>query len=128
MKYTLRPLLCCLLLVMLLFLSGCSKEPIRHLSSDACLIAQGTTRNDVVTYMGTPRFKNTTESGETWIFVQEQKSLLKKTPVVNWVAGSITYDLVYITFTGDSVTNCQYRSVNEEEYGKVALSQNPSTK
>ncbi|MEN8257235.1 MAG: hypothetical protein ABFS09_05170 [Thermodesulfobacteriota bacterium] len=121
MKQTFRLLLCSLFLVMVLLASGCSKEPIRHLSSEACLIAQGTTRADVLTYMGTPKFKNKTESGEVWIFVEEHKSLFKKTPVLKWFAGSISYDLVYITFTGDIVTNCQYRSVSEEEYGKSFL-------
>lgn len=123
MKQTLRSLLCCLPLLLVLFSAGCSKEPIRHLSSEACLITQGTTKNDVLTYMGTPQFKKQTETGEIWTFAQENKSLLKKTPVFKWVFGSVSYDLVYITFTGDIVTNCQYRAASEKEYEDPALSQ-----
>ncbi len=126
MKYTLSSILCCLSLVMILLNAGCSKEPIRHLSSDAGLISQGTTKEDVRTFMGTPEFKKTTGTGEIWIFVQEHKSLLKKIPVLNWAFGSASYDLVYITFTGDIVTNCQYRAASEKEYEDQALSQKPS--
>ncbi len=116
MKHSFGSLLCCLTLLMVLFVAGCSKEPIRHLSSDACLIAQGTTKQDVITYMGTPRFKKETATGEVWIFVHENESALKKTPVPNWFFGTVSYDLVYITFSGDIATNCQYRAASEQEY------------
>ena len=128
MKYIFRSLFCSLFLVIILLTSSCSTEPIRHLSSEACLVAQGTTGQDVLTYMGAPKFKNKTTDGEVWIFVEEHKSLFKKTPVINWFAGSISYDLVYITFTGDTVTNCQYRSLSEEEYNKTSLSKNKASK
>ncbi len=78
--------------------------------------------------MGTPKFKNKTKDGEVWIFVEEHKSFFKRTPVINWFAGSISYDLVYITFTGDTVTNCQYRSLSEEEYNKTSLGKDPFSK
>lgn len=120
MKYIFRSFIYSFFLLTLL-LSGCSGKPVRHLSSEACLIAQGTTEQDVLTYMGAPKFRNKTTDGEVWIFVEEHKSLFKKTPVINWFAGSISYDLVYITFTGDTVTNCQYRSLSEEEYKKTSL-------
>lgn len=124
MPYFLRSL-GCLALVLLVMSAGCSKEPIRHLSSDSCLIAQGTTKQDVLTFMGTPQFKKQTADNESWIFVQEHKSLLKKTPVLNWMFGSVSYDLVYITFSGDIVSNCQYRAVNEAEYKQAIGSQTP---
>lgn len=126
MKHTLRSLLCCLALLMVLFSAGCSKTPIRHLSSEACLITQGTTKTDVLTYMGTPQFKKKTDTGEMWTYVQENKSTLKKTPVLNWAFGSISYDLVYITFIGDTATNCQYRAATEKEYRASTLSQKPA--
>ncbi|MBU0680698.1 MAG: hypothetical protein KKD73_04670 [Proteobacteria bacterium] len=127
MKHFLRSL-CCFALFMVLFGTGCSKEPVRHLSSDSCLIAQGTTKQDVLTYMGTPKFKKVTEGGEIWTFVQEHLSLLKKTPVLNLMFGSASYELVYITFVGDIVTNCQYRAANEEEYKQSTLPQTPAGK
>lgn len=122
MKHLLSPLFCCVALLMVVGLSGCSNKPIRHLSSDACLIAQGTTKKDVLTYMGAPSVKRQTDTGEQWVFIQEHKSALKKTPVLNWLFGTVTYDLVYITFSGDIVTNCQYRSATEEEFGQSSLS------
>lgn len=124
MQYTLRSLLCCLAL--LLFMGGCGKEPIRHLSSDACLISQGTTKKDVLAYMGTPQVTTATEAGEVWIFVEEHKSLLKKTPVLNWAFGSATYDLVYITFSGDMVTDCQYRAATEKQYEEALPAPEPT--
>ena len=123
MKYPFRSFFCCISLAIVLLASGCSKEPIRYLNSDACLIAQGTTKKDVLTFLGTPKFTRTTESSEIWTFVQEHKSLLKKTPLLSRVGGSISYDLVFITFSGDIVTNCQYRLVNEEEYQKSLFDQ-----
>lgn len=128
MNHAHRSLLCCLTLLMVFLNAGCSKEPIRHLSSDSCLIAQGTTKQDVLTYMGTPKFKQQSASAETWIFVEEHRSLLKKTPVINWVLGTVSYDLVYISFNGDIVSNCQYRAASEEEYNKANLSQAPASK
>lgn len=128
MNHSFRALLCCLPLLMVLFSAGCSKEPIRHLSSDSCLIAQGTTKQDVLTYMGTPNFKKETETGEIWTFVQEHKSPLKKTPILKWIFGTVSYDLVYISFSGDIVTNCQYRAASEEEYEQSNLPQAPASK
>ncbi|PLX46874.1 MAG: hypothetical protein C0613_15805 [Desulfobulbaceae bacterium] len=124
MKHILTSLLCCVALLMISGLSGCSKEPIRYLSSEACLVTPGTSHADVLSYMGAPDIKEQTDTGETWIYIEEHKSLLKKTPVLKWFLGTTSYDLVYITFTGDVVTNCQYRAATEEEFQQSSLSMN----
>ncbi len=128
MQHSFRSLLCCLILLIVFSSAGCSKEPIRHLSSDSCLIAQGTTKQDVLTYLGAPKFKKKTDTGEIWTFVQEHKSPLKSTPVLSWFFGTVTYDLVYITLSGDIVSNCQYRAASEKEYKRSTLSQPPVSK
>lgn len=79
MKHILTSLLCCVALLMISGLSGCSKEPIRYLSSEACLVTPGTSHADVLSYMGAPDIKEQTDTGETWIYIEKHKSLLKKT-------------------------------------------------
>ena len=100
-----------------LLLNGCSsKEEVRHLSGEVCLITPGLDKNQVLALLGSPE-KTVQEPGkEIWIYYQVQQSTLRKTPLVGEKMGSEKYDVVTITFQGDAVTACIYRRLSEEEF------------
>ena len=65
----------------LLLLASCADKPIRHLASDASLISPGTSREDVLTYLGDPDAQQmTSETTERWIYYEELQSTMQKTP------------------------------------------------
>jgi hypothetical protein len=51
-----------------------------------------------------------------WIYYQVNKSTLRKTPYVGDKLGSEEYDVLHITFNGDIVETCTYRSLTKEEF------------
>jgi len=99
--------------------SGCFyRDPVRHLSSDICLITPNLTQQEVLATLGSPDEKKKGEQGEIWIYREVKKSFLRKTPYVGEKLGSENYDVVTITFAGDIVSTCLYRAYNEEELKK----------
>ena len=112
-----------LLSVTFLILSGCASDPVRHLSSDVCLIIpKMSTKQEVLSYIGQPDQRQTTEEGhEVWYYYESSKSLLRKTPYVGDNLGEEDFDLVTVTFTGNRVLTCVYRSLSEEEFKKTGL-------
>ncbi len=99
--------------------SGCFyRDPVRHLSSDICLITPNLTQQEVLATLGSPDEKQKGEQGEIWIYREVKKSFLRKTPYVGEKLGSENYDVVTITFAGDTVSTCLYRAYNEEELKK----------
>ncbi|MFA6497889.1 MAG: hypothetical protein WC256_10310 [Desulfurivibrionaceae bacterium] len=105
--------------------TGCFyRDPVRHLSSDICLITPNLSQKEVLAYLGSPDQKQKGEQGEIWVYNEVKKSFLRKTPFVGEKLGSENYDVVTITFVGDTVSTCLYRAYNEEELKKngVAIS------
>ena len=104
---------------LLLMLSGCSRpKPVQHLAADACLITPRlSSRQDVINYLGEPAESQKKEDGrEVWIYYQSNKSTLRKTPYVGDKLGSEEYDVLHITFNGDIVETCTYRSLTKKEF------------
>ena len=107
------------LLTLLLLSCGCtSKEYVRHLASDACLITpKQSTKQDINAYLGPPDKKQTiANGGEEWTYFQQNKSLLRKTPYIGPKLGSEHYDVMVIVFHGEIVDSCQYRMFTKEEF------------
>ena len=104
---------------LLLLPTGCSRpKPVQHLAADACLISPKlSSRQDVINYLGEPAESQKKEDGrEVWIYYQANKSTLRKTPYVGDKLGSEEYDVLHITFTGDIVETCTYRSMTKKEF------------
>lgn len=102
--------------------SGCFyHDPVRHLSSDICLVTPNLTQKEVLASLGPPDQKQKGEQGEIWIYQEVKKSLLRKTPYIGEKLGSKDYEVVTITFAGDRVSTCLYRSYNEEELKKSGI-------
>ncbi|MFZ5775799.1 MAG: hypothetical protein ACOY3Z_09980 [Thermodesulfobacteriota bacterium] len=113
-------LLACLCLAVLL--SGCNvlyRDPVRHLSSDICLIAPNMSKEEVVSALGAPDDRRVTEEGEVWTYRETRKSVLRKAPVIGKRIGSEEYDVIIVTFAGNLVRTCVYRGfANAEELKK----------
>jgi hypothetical protein len=110
---------CVLLLVTGFFFTGCSTAPVRHLASDAGLIKTGkTTRDEVLTFLGEPDSQRMVEADtEQWVYFEEKKSMMQKTPVVGKVFNPNGYGMVLITFNKDLVVGCKYTSYDKDEFG-----------
>jgi hypothetical protein len=102
--------------------TGCFyRDPVRHLSSDICLVTPNLTQKEVLATLGPPDQKQKGEQGEIWLYHEVKKSFLRKTPYVGEKIGSENYDVVTITFAGDIVSTCLYRAYNEEELKKSGI-------
>jgi len=102
--------------------TGCFyRDPVRHLSSDICLITPNLTQQEVLAYLGSPDEKQKGEQGEIWIYREVKQSLLRKTPYIGDKLGSENYDVATIHFVGDVVSTCLYRAYNEEELKKSGI-------
>ncbi|RJX36123.1 MAG: hypothetical protein C4531_00490 [Desulfurivibrio sp.] len=116
-----------LLIFCLSFLPGCFfNAPVRHLASDVCLLSQGTTRQEVMRYMGPPDDQQVDQYGEMWIYYQVNKSLLRKTPFIGDGLGTEDVDVVTIRFQEDQVTACAYRSLTADEFKKSGIASTPA--
>ena len=107
------------LLVLMAICAGCeSKEYVRHLTSDACLITpKQSTKKELQAYLGPPDKKETKANGsEEWTYFQQNRSLLRKTPYIGKKLGSEQYDVMIVVFQGEVVDACQYRMFTEEEF------------
>ncbi len=110
-------------LVGFLLLAGCHGQPVRHLSSDVCLLLPGQmTKKDVLGYLGDPSQRRIGSGGqEVWVYYDVKKSTLRKTPWIGDRLGYANFDVVTITFAGDLMRACVYRSLTEEEFAKAGL-------
>lgn len=97
-----------------------TSTPIRHLSSDVCLVMpEKTTREEVVSFLGEPDRKMTTaENLELWLYLKVNKSFSKKMPLIGDKLGSQDYETVTVTFDGDLVKTCLYRQFDEAEFDR----------
>ncbi len=110
-----KPLYFALIYLLTFALFGCS-TPVRHMSSDVCLVKPGNSPKEVMDVLGPPNSKKPTNTGELWTYFTAQESPLKRTPGIGYVFGTTTYDVVHVTFANNTVANCQYRHANEEEF------------
>jgi hypothetical protein len=110
-------------LLLALALAGCHRQPIRHLSSDVCLLLPGqTTRQEVLDFFGTPDQRRLDpREGETWVYYQVKKSFLRRTPYLGGKIGEEHYEVVLVTFQDDLVRTCAYRSFDEKEFNQAGL-------
>jgi hypothetical protein len=108
-----------LLLVVVFLLTGCTNYPVRHLSSDASLITIGkSTRNDVLTYLGEPDSQRMVSADtEQWVYFEEKKSLLQKTPLIGKTFNPNGFGMIVITYKSDTVADCRYSDYDKDEFG-----------
>ena len=104
-------------------MAGCAKKNVRHLASDVCLVTpEKTTKEQVLTYLGLPDEQyEMAEGGETWIYYDVKKSALRDTPYVGDKLGGKKYEMVKVTFMGDTVQTSAYRLLTEEEFQEGGL-------
>jgi len=104
-------------------MGGCAKKNVRHLASDVCLVTPDkTTKEQVLTYLGQPNEQTeTADGGETWIYYDLKKDVLSDTPYIGDKVGEKKYEMVKVTFTGDIVQTCIYRSLSEKEFREGGL-------
>ncbi len=113
-----------ILILLCLGLSACgSKEPVRHLTSDICLVVPNrSTRQEVLAYLGQPdRKSNGGSENEVWSYYYANKSWLRKTPYVGAKLGYEEYDLITVTFGGDLVKASEYRALTQEEFDQTGI-------
>lgn len=112
-----------LIYIMILSLSawmcgGCAiTKPVRHLSSDVCLVLpESTTKSEVLAFLGEPNNRITNnDSSETWIYYKKKEDLLRKLPLIGKKFGSLNYEIVTVSFTGNLVRTCVYRQMTQYE-------------
>lgn len=100
------------------WLVGCATAtPVRHLSSDVCLVLpESTTKSEVLAFMGEPDQKDATDAvTETWIYFKKNEDLLRKLPLVGAKLGSLNYEMVTVVFAGNLVRTCVYRQLEPNE-------------
>ena len=95
--------------------AGCSRKNVRHLASDVCMISKGISQQEVLTYLGHPDERKAGAEGETWVYYQVNKSILRKTPFIGDNLGSENVEMATVQFAGDKVITCVYRSIVHEE-------------
>jgi hypothetical protein len=105
--------------------AGCAKKNVRHLASDVCLITpEVSTKEKVLTYLGPPDEQyEMTDGSETWFYYDVKKSMLNNTPYIGDQLGDKKYDTIKVTFAGDVVRTCVYRSLSEEEFQQDRLAE-----
>lgn len=111
-----------LLCGLILMLFGCS-APVRHINSDVCLVQQGNSPKEVMDILGPPNMKKQTATGELWTYYAAKESPLKRTPGVNLLFGTVSYDVVHVSFVNNVVANCQYRHATEPEFEQAQIAE-----
>lgn len=108
-----------LLIPLSLWLGGCvATGPVKHLSSDVCLVMpESTTKSEVASFLGEPDKKTTSPEGaEIWLYYKETKDLLRTMPLVGEKIGSQEFEIVTVSFVGDKVRTCIYRQLTPAEF------------
>ncbi len=107
-------LICCLLLF---FVGACSDKRVRHLASDASMITPGkTSREDVILYLGEPDSQRSVGPGvDEYVYYEDQRDVLRRTPVIRSVVDAQGFEMVVVTITGDIVTECDFRAFDDAD-------------
>ncbi len=105
------------LAIMLFFLTGCYNTPVRHIASDVGLLKIGeSSRDDVLTYLGSPDQQSVLEDGtEKWLFKEYESSMVKNTPVVGKYFGPKNYGTVLVVLKNDVVVDCIFDAYDHDE-------------
>jgi hypothetical protein len=111
--------LCVLFLMALFLLAGCGTYPVRHLASDISLITVGkSNRDEVLSYLGEPDSQQMVAADtEQWVYFEEKKSLMQKTPLVGKAFNPDGYGMILITIKNNLVTGCRYTDYDKDEFG-----------
>ncbi|HID69130.1 MAG TPA: hypothetical protein EYP35_01405 [Desulfobacterales bacterium] len=106
------------LLFLMLLAGGCSKTPVRHLVSDACMVSVGhTTRKEVLKLMGDPDAKRMINpTTEEWVYYEEARSSLQDAPLVGDMFDPDGYQMLVMTLSGDIVKTCRYSGFEADEF------------
>ncbi len=104
-----------------LLASGCYNKPVRHLASDASMIAPlKSTRQDVMLYLGEPDgHRNISVEIEEYVYYEDKKGALSRTPIIDLVTDPDGYEMIIVTFSGDLVTSCEFRSFDQNDLEKL---------
>ena len=107
-----------LCLSFMLGMAGCSRKNVRHLASDVGLVTPGTTtKQEVVTYLGTPDAEYKLTGGDLlWVYYEAKKTMLRDTPYIGEKIGEEAYEIVKVTFNGEIVKAIGYMTMREEEF------------
>ncbi len=107
--------------LLLLSLSACYNKPVRHLASDASMIAPDkSTRQDVLLYLGEPDGHRLVSPGvEEFVYYEDKRGALNRTPIVNLITDPDGYEMIIVTLSGDLVTSCEFRSFDKNDLDKV---------
>lgn len=106
-----------IILSVLLLITSCTDKPVRHLASDASLVTPGTTKEDVLIYLGDPDTQQMiSEKTERWIYYEELHSSMQKTPYIGGFFSAKGYSKIVVTFDGDKVVDCTYNSYDSGEF------------
>lgn len=109
---------CVIILALAIWLGGCATtSPVRHLSSDVCLVLpESTTKTEVRAFLGEPDHKTSADGlTETWIYYKKNENLVRKLPLVGEKLGTLNYEMVTVSFTGELVRTCIYRQLEPNE-------------
>ena len=111
-------LLVSLLAVLILAVTACSNKQVRYLASDVCLVEPAkTTKQQVLSFLGQPDEQYVEPTGEeVWVYYDSKKSMISETPYIGDKIGEDKFEMVKVTFAGDIVRTCIYRSMSEEEF------------
>lgn len=101
----------------LLLIAGCYSKPVRHLASDASLIKAGeSSRQDVLRYLGEPDGQRTVAPGiEEYVYSEDLRSFSQRAPLLGSWLGTEGYETLIVTFTGDRVTDLEFRAYREKD-------------
>lgn len=101
----------------LLLIAGCYSKPVRHLASDASLIKKGeSSRQEVLRYLGEPDGQRTVAPGvEEYVYFENVRNTVQRAPIVGSWMGVEGYETLIVTFTGDLVTDLEFRTFKEKD-------------
>ncbi|OQX16724.1 MAG: hypothetical protein BWK76_11150 [Desulfobulbaceae bacterium A2] len=95
-------------------LVACSHKPVRHLASDASLLKAGSSREEVLRYLGEPDNRRSVGPGiEELVYHEERKDTLRKTPMLGRYLGQSGNETLTITLAGDQVRALEFRTQSE---------------
>lgn len=113
-----RPLFFFTILFLALSMAGCSNTPTRHLVSDVCMIKTNqTSRQEVLKLMGDPDSKRMlSPDTEEWVYYEEARAMMQDAPLVGGAFDPAGYNMVVITFSGNTVATCRYSGFEDDEF------------
>ncbi len=105
---------CLLVWVLCCGLIACSHKPVRHLASDASLLKAGSSRAEVLRYLGEPDNRRSVGPGiEEFLYHEERHDFMRKTPMLGKYLGQSGTESLLITLAGDQVRELEFRTQSE---------------